>query len=67
LRDFDVAYLFEPFLAFFLFFPKLAFTRDVAAVTFRRYVFTYRPYLFGCQDRAANGGLKVDEIKLAGD
>ena len=47
----------HPLFAFFLFFEKLAFAADVAAVSFRDDVFAEGFYGFAGNDLVADGGL----------
>src|SRR2546425_4758115 len=59
--------LFHPFLAFLLFFPKLAFAGDIAAVTFRRNIFRQRFDRLPRDDLTADGRLDRNLEKLLRD
>ena len=60
MRDVDLSYPLHPLLAFLLLLKKLAFTADVAAVTFGDDVFADGGYGFACDDFAADGRLNGD-------
>ena len=67
LGDFDAADLFHAFFAGFLFFQKLAFSADVAAVAFAGDVLAQGGDGFAGDDAGADGGLEGDFEEVAVD
>ena len=54
LWNFNTAHLFHAFLALFLFFQQLAFTRNIAPVTFCQHILTHRFHGFACNNIGTN-------------
>src|SRR5579871_1992556 len=67
LRDLDLAYLFHPFFAGCLLGPKLAFARDVAAITLGGHILLDRLDCLPGDDPAADGCLNRDFEQVAVD
>ena len=67
LRNLYRSYLLHTFFARFLLLEKLALTRDIAAVTFCRYILPYLPHRFAGNDLGADSRLDSDVELLTGD
>ena len=67
MRDLDTADFFHSLFALFLLFEELAFTRNVAAVTFGDDVLTHCLDRFASNDLVADGGLDGDLKHLPRD
>lgn len=67
MRNFDATYLAHTFFTLFLFFEQFALSRDIAAVTFRRYVLADGFYRFAGYDFRPYGCLQRYVELLPGD